>query len=132
MGVWGLRRFNALLLIAALLGNLFAPLATASPDQRALSGARAELVALFGTAVAFCTTGVGEDGTGTPPAHADSSCILCCLPQPLRFAAAVSPPVLPLPALVQLAAPWPVLRSVARTPDPAPPPYRPRDPPSIG
>jgi hypothetical protein len=132
MGFLRLQRLSAFLLIAALLGNSFAPLATASPDQRELTGARAELAALFGGAIAFCTTGAGEDGPGSPPAHADSTCILCCLPQPLRFAAAVTPPLLPLPAPVQLAAPWPVLRSLTRTPDPAPPPYRPRDPPSFG
>ncbi len=132
MSVLRFQRLSAFLLIAALLGNLFAPLATASADQRALAGARAELIRLFGSAIAFCTPGVGEQDGGTPPAHTDTRCILCCLPQPLRLAATTAPVLLPLPPLVQLAAPWPLVRQVVRTPNPAPPPYRPRDPPSFG
>jgi hypothetical protein len=126
------RRVGALLLIGALLSSLFAPMAAASSDQRALSSARAELAALFGGAIAFCTTGGMDDGTGIPPGHIDASCILCCLPQPLRLAVAALPPRAPLPALAMVAAPWPVLSPVLRTPDAAPPPYRPRDPPTFG
>ena len=126
------KRVKALLLIGALLGNLFAPMAAASPDQRALNSARTELALLFGGAIAFCTPGGMDDGTGTPPGHADASCILCCLPQPLRLAVAAWPPVVPLPALAMVAAPWPVLSPVLRTPDAAPPPYRPRGPPTFG
>lgn len=126
------RRFSALLLIGALLGNLVAPLAAAASDARGLNAARAELTGLFGSAIAFCTPGGADDGTGTPPGHADASCILCCLPQPLRFAVAAVPPVAPFPALARVAAPWPILSPVVRTPDAAPPPYRPRDPPLFG
>lgn len=126
------RRVGALLLIGALLSNLFVPMAAASPDQRALSSARAELAALFGGAIAFCTTGAMDDGTGTPPGHADANCILCCLPQPLRFAVSALPPLAPLPTLATVAAPWPVLSPLVRSSDAAPPPYRPRDPPTFG
>ncbi|KJV09447.1 hypothetical protein VZ95_11385 [Elstera litoralis] len=126
------RRFSALLLIAALFGNLVAPLAAAAADSRGLNVARAELAGLFGGANAFCTPGGADDDTGTPPGHADASCILCCLPQPLRFAVAAVPPVVPFPALAIVAAPWPVLSPVVRTPDAAPSPYRPRDPPLFG
>jgi hypothetical protein len=126
------RRVGALLLIGALLSSLFAPMAAASSDQRTLSSARAELAALFGGAIAFCITGAMDDGTGTPPGHADASCILCCLPQPLRIAASAWSPIVPLPALAMVAARWPVLSPVVRTPDAAPPPYRPRDPPTFG
>ncbi|MFY7779229.1 MAG: hypothetical protein ACOVQ8_13140 [Elstera sp.] len=130
------KRVSALLLIGALLGNLFAPMAAASQDQRALNSARTELAALFGSAIAFCAPGGMDDGTGTPPGHApghaDASCILCCLPQPLRLAVAALPPHAPLPALETVAAPWPVLSPVVRSSDAAPPPYRPRDPPTFG
>jgi len=126
------KRVNALLLIGALLSNLFAPMAAALSDQSALSSARAELAAVFGGAIAFCTTGAMDDGTDTPPGHADASCILCCLPQPLRFAVSALPPRAPLPALTSVAAPWPVLSPLVRSSDAAPPPYRPRDPPTFG
>ncbi len=127
------RRFSATawLLILALIGNLGGSLSPRTPAQTDLAAAQSALTSLLGPGLAFCTPGMADDGSGGPGRHALADCILCCLPTPLRLAVQAQSPLLPLPKPVHRQAPWPPLTADWHDPDPAPPPYRPRDPPAF-
>lgn len=113
-----------LLALLALVSGLLAPLA--ATQARPLSDEQTALIALFGANVLCLPTDSSDDhGASGLAAH---DCQICCT---ARIADALPPtaPMVPVVFTVAYLALDPAAPPPAKTD--APPPYRPRDPPSL-